>query len=424
MEAAPWCEEQLTTFPYSDAPPMSSPDDMLREAVADYQAGRLAEAGAGYHRVLSAQPSNHLALYGLALLSFRAGAKDETIDYVVRSLQYQPNVGPTWRWLGTLYLETGQPVEGKAAFKRVTELSPQSCEAWYDLAACVQREGDFDTAAKLLRRAVACPQPLARASESLANLLCRQGRVAEAARTVADWVKREPANPIARHMAAAIYQHSSPTRAPDDYVQAHFDAFADEFDSVLKTLKYQGPQLVAAALRAAAGDTATPVFAALLDAGCGTGLCGPLVRALCTHLVGVDLSANMLRHAQGRDCYDELALAELCGFMHSRPQAFDAIICADTFIYFGDLTAPLAAAHTALRTGGPFVFTVEALAPSDTAEMRLAVSGRYQHSEAYLRRVLDAGGFTIETLESQTARQDVGQDVPGFVVVARPIRQD
>ena len=47
MEAAPWCEEQLTAITYSDAPPMSSPDDMLREAVAAYQAGRLAEAGAG-----------------------------------------------------------------------------------------------------------------------------------------------------------------------------------------------------------------------------------------------------------------------------------------------------------------------------------------------------------------------------------------
>ena len=403
---------------------MSSPDDMLREAVAAYQAGRLAEAGAGYQRVLRAQPGNHLALYGLALLSFGAGAKDETIDYVVRSLKFQPNVGPTWRWLGTLYLETGRPVEGKAAFKRVTELSPQSCEAWYDLAACVQREGDLETAVKLLRRAVACPQPLSRASESLANLLCRQGRVAEAAQTVAGWLKREPANPIARHLAAAIFQHSSPARASDDYVQAHFDAFADDFDSVLKTLHYQGPQFVATALQAASAGAALPAFAVLLDAGCGTGLCGPLVRELCGRLVGVDLSAKMLYHAQARGDYDELAQAELSEFMQSRPQAFDAIICADTFIYFGELTAPLVAARTALRAGGPLVFTVEALPPSEPAQLRLGVSGRYQHSEAYLRRVLGASGFTIEALVSQSARQDVGRDVPGFTVVARPARRD
>ena len=39
----------------------------------------------------------------------------------------------------------------------------------------------------------------------------------------------------------------------------------------------------------------------ILDAGCGTGLCGPLLRPLAARLVGVDLSEKMVELA--RDWY-------------------------------------------------------------------------------------------------------------------------
>ncbi len=393
---------------------MSSPEELLRHAVAAYQAGRLGEAEVGYQRVLRVRPTDHLALYGLALLSYQTGAKEQAIDHLQRSLAFEPNIGLTWNWLGTLYIETGRLAEGKAAFQRATGLSPELCEAWCNLADCLLRERNFDTAAQLLRRAVTCPLPSSRAYEALANVLCRQQRMPEAAQTIAAWLAREPANPIARHMAAAICGHDSPSRAPDEYVRTHFDDFADSFDSVLKGLDYRGPELVAAALRAA-----TPVLASLLDAGCGTGLCGPLVRELCSRLVGVDLSAKMLHYAQQRRCYDELVTAELGAFMRSRPQAFDAIVCTDTLVYFGDLAEPLADAHTALRVGGPFVFTVEALPRDAPADHRLDVSGRYQHSETYLRRVLSERGFMVESLVPQTLRKDTGREVLGYLVVAR-----
>ena len=45
----------------------------------------------------------------------------------------------------------------------------------------------------------------------------------------------------------------------------------------------------------------------VLDAGCGTGLCGPLVAPYARRLVGVDLSARMLDAGRRRDSvYDEL----------------------------------------------------------------------------------------------------------------------
>jgi predicted TPR repeat methyltransferase len=400
---------------------MSSTEAMLRAAVAAYQAGRLAEAEVGYRQVLRKQPTSHLALYGLALLNFQAGATEQAIDYVRRSLKFEPSNGLTWNFLGTLYILTNRPIEAKAAFKRATELSPDLGEAWCNLAECLKREGDYDGASELLRRVLSGPQPPSRASESLADILRRQGRLAEAAQTVATWLAREPTNPIARHMSAALSGQGSPTRAPDEYVRTYFDTFADDFDSVLRTLNYRGPEFVTSALRAEASlrQHSMPVFAAILDAGCGTGLCGPHLRELCGRLIGVDLSPKMLHHAKQRGCYDELIAAELGTFMRSRPKAFDAIVCTDTLVYFGALTEPLASAHLALHEGGPLIFTVEALPESDPADHRLGISGRYLHSETYLRRVLRETGFMVESVAHQTLRKDTGSDVPGYTVVAR-----
>jgi len=400
---------------------MKSAEEIWRDAAASHQAGRLAAAEVGYRRVLRIRPNDHLALGGLALLSFQAGSKEQAIQYLLRSLVSEPNISPNWIWLGSLYFETGRLTEARAAFQRASELSPELSESWCNIAACMRQEGDVQGAEQQLRRALACPQPHWRAFEALATVLRDQGRLQEAAQVVADWLAREPENPTARHMAAALSGQEPPSRASDEYVQSHFDAFADAFDFALSRLNYRGPELIAMALRSAAAQghaTRVPPFSAILDAGCGTGLCGPLVRELGGRLVGVDLSPNMLHYARLRRCYDELVTAELGAFMRSRPQAFDAIVCADTFIYFGELAEPLAAARETMRPGGPLVFTVEELL-DDAADHRLDASGRYLHSEKYLRRVIGECGFMIESIAQQSVRKEMGRDVPGYLVVAR-----
>ena len=99
----------------------------------------------------------------------------------------------------------------------------------------------------------------------------------------------------------------------------------------------------------------------VLDAGCGTGLCGPLVAPYARRLVGVDLSARMLRQAEERHVYDALHKFELTAYLQDNPGAFDVIVSADTLVYFGPLEQVVVAAAAALRPGGRLVFTVEEL---------------------------------------------------------------
>ena len=100
--------------------------------------------------------------------------------------------------------------------------------------------------------------------------------------------QEEPRNPIALHMLAACTGRDVPRRASNGFVERTFDSFASSFEAKLQRLSYRAPALVAAMLE----DSRLEPLKCLdvLDAGCGTGLCGPLLASYARKLTGVDLS--------------------------------------------------------------------------------------------------------------------------------------
>jgi predicted TPR repeat methyltransferase len=68
--------------------------------------------------------------------------------------------------------------------------------------------------------------------------------------------------------------------------------------------------------------------------------------------------------------------------------------------------------------GGILIFTVEAQPENDQRSFRLNVSGRYAHAENYVRNVLQANGFIIQTLRREVLRREIGKDVAGYLVRA------
>jgi predicted TPR repeat methyltransferase len=156
----------------------------------------------------------------------------------------------------------------------------------------------------------------------------------------------------------------------------------------------------------------------VLDAGCGTGLCGPLVAQFARRLVGIDLSERMIAHARARNVYDELVKCELTAYLGDSTGAFDVIVSADTLVYFGPLEVVVAAAGNALRPGGRLIFTVEELigAGRDPG-YAISPSGRYCHSQEYLERVLADASLGSEIVAAEL-RLEAGDPVPGLVVRA------
>jgi predicted TPR repeat methyltransferase len=404
--------------------PVSTPDDTtLHNAIAAHNAGRLTEAEVGYRRALRKRPTDAGALYGLGLLYFHQGSLEAAIQHVSRSLVFAPANGRAWNTLGSMYMSTGLADEAKQAYGRAASVVPGMSEAWYNLGICHRNAGDIEKALQCLRTAASCDAPHPQSYEALATLLYQQSRGAEASEVYQQWFARDPHNAKARHMASAANGQTGKNgqampRASDSYVREHFDAAAASFDRNLADLEYRVPGLVAKAL----GDVAPrdgAQFYAVLDAGCGTGLCGPLLRPHCGHLVGVDLSPKMLDRARERGCYDELAAAEIGQYMRSSVEGFDAIVCADTLVYFGPLDEPFAAVRSALRAAGVLIFTVEALEANQGVDHKLTGTGRYAHTEDYLRRSLSHAGFELEGMRTEVLRQERSAPVSGFLAVAR-----
>ncbi|MDE3010094.1 MAG: tetratricopeptide repeat protein [Pseudomonadota bacterium] len=386
-----------------------------------------------------------------ALALFNAGRREEAVVTLQEALAAATTDPQGWNDLGNMLAHLDRLSEAATAFRRALGRAPRSAALWNNLGAVLQRDGHAVGAECAFRRAIALQDNFHQAHQNLAQLLESRGESLEAARhhclafvhgprdgktfamlglayyhlgkmdaaaqVYRDWLNAEPDNPVARHRLAACLREGVPTRVSDAYVEATFDAFAPTFDTHLRELGYQGPALIAQAL----ADCGTgPVSWRVLDAGCGTGLCGEVLRPFASQLDGVDLSAAMLARAYPRGLYDRLEKSELTAFMNSQRHAYDLVAAADSFNYFGELFPVFEAAANALVPGGVLVFTVEdGDGRCGDSGWHLAMHGRYVHDSRTVMQWLDLAGFSLSCVRSAALRRELGEEVHGRVFAAR-----
>jgi predicted TPR repeat methyltransferase len=425
--------------------------EALELAMKLHREGRLDQAEAIYRRILEAAPDHPDALHFFGVLSHQRGRSDEAIALIGRSIELQPDEPAPICNLGNVLVDRGRAEEAAEAYRRAIALDPDHVAAHNNLGALLKSLGRFDDAEASYRRAIALSPADPDFRNNLGHLLGAQGRgeealacyceaialaprsretrrllgmayyangqIDKASEVFREWVEEEPDDPTAQHMYAACSGENVPARAGDLYIAKTFDSFANSFDAKLGQLGYQAPQLVAHALARACGAPEKRLDC--LDAGCGTGLCGPLIAPYVRRLVGVDLSSGMLERARSREIYDELVRAELTAFLDAQAAAYDVVISADTFVYFGALDGVLKAAARALRADGLLLFTVEEASGAGAAGHRINPHGRYSHERAYVARAVEEAGFAVAALEPAVLRQEAAKPVHGLVVTAR-----
>jgi predicted TPR repeat methyltransferase len=374
------------------------------------QAGQAAVAGLLLDQALKANPS-HGALraeLGMALAS--AGSRDAAAEAFERALLDDPVNADAHFGL----TELGATDVLIRALRAAVSARPSDPAAHFALGNALLDADDESAARDSFRRAVELEPKMARRHVTAGARLAMAGRYEQARRVYAWGLTFNPADPQLRHLARALDGGVGPERAADEYVADLFDDFADSFDDTLVgRLEYRAPELVVEAVR-----TRLPVPAertlTVLDAGCGTGLCGSLLRPLAGRLVGIDLSEKMLERAQATGAYDELRVAEIAAAMMAEPAAYDVIVAADVLPYFGALDDLFAAAATALRPDGLLAVTVERY---DEEGYVLRSSGRYAHGAAYLRSMAAEAGLRCLDLHECSPRLEAGKPVEGYVAV-------
>ncbi len=425
-----------------------SVEEALSIAVLAQQHGHLDNAEQIYRQVLEKVPDHPDAAHFLGLLLSQRGDHAAAARLIEALLAEYPEHADGWSNLGLVYKAQGRLEAAVDAFRRALALQPRHSNAYSNLGILLRAQGQIAAAEEAYRKAIAIDPSHARAHHNLGVLLQGCGRIPEAViaysracvldpahaeskrllahayavigergkavEVLRSWLLKEPDHPIALHLLAACSGEGVPARASDACVEQMFDEFAASFDAKLAKLLYRAPQLTATLLAEALPAPAKALDIA--DAGCGTGLCGPLLAPFARRLVGVDLSGGMLGRARERGVYDELVREELTSFLRRHESAFDGIVSADTLVYFGDLEPVLRALATALRAGGVTVFTLEEAAEqTGNVGFVLDTHGRYGHAEAYVRQVLESVQLEPTIVRAQL-RMEAGKPVPGLVV--------
>jgi predicted TPR repeat methyltransferase len=392
----------------------------LEAAITSHRAARLEEAESCYQDLLSLDPADPDALHFLGLLRFHQGRAIEAEDLIRRSLAHAPRNPHAWNNLGNVLFATERLDLAADAYLNALEIDMEFGAPWKNLGECLERAGSPERAIGLFQHIIETVPGFVPAYDALGRLLRIFGRPDEARAVYERWLELEPDRPTARHMLAAISQNDVPLRADDSYVRELFDAFSSDFDEKLARLEYRAPTL---ALQQLAASFPAEVQFDVLDAGCGTGLCGPPLRAYARHLTGLDLSERMIAKARARGCYDALIAAELGEHLKANAGAYDLIVCVDTLCYFGALEEILCSARHALRSAGALVFTVEWWQTVDVFDTyKLRPHGRYVHARSYVERCLAAAAFMSVDVEIAVLRKEIREDVKGLVVSAHADR--
>jgi predicted TPR repeat methyltransferase len=426
-------------------------EEAVAMAIQYHQHNDFERAAYIYRTILDAVPDQPESLNFLGVLLHQTGNSDEGAQLIQKAIEVSPDYADAVSNRGNIHRFQGEYSEAEACYRRVLELDPEHGDSLNNLGVVLKNQrklseaesvlrhavelhpnrpyvhfnfgnvlehlGDREAATKEFRRAIQLKPDLRDAYDALGRSLARQKRRDEALCVYRELLEYSPGDPVAQHMLAAMGGEAMPQRASSDYVTTTFDGFADTFDTILRHLDYRAPSLVVERMERAGLKPAGILD--VLDAGCGTGLCGPKLRPFARQLIGVDLSGKMLAKAKARKAYDELIQGDIVECLRERPNSIDVAVSADTLIYFGELQEVLTAAWNALRSGGYLIFTLEDLIHPGSDDYVLEIHGRYAHRESYVRRILEQVGFRDLDIGRTELRKELEESVLGQVVFAR-----
>ena len=398
------------------APPPPADEPFARsralffEGIGHFENGRLEQARQCFEECQALTPGRPSVLGNLGVTLFHLGRWEEALPVLRQATAADPALADAWVCLGLGHEAQRQWPAAAEALEKALALAPRRVPLWLTLGQVHLRLGAVQRALQAFDRALEADPACAPAWSERGSLLRELRRYDEAAACFEKALALGGDAELNRYYLASVRSAEAPAAPPRRYVEQLFDSYAAEFQShAVGTLGYRGFETLLAPLVRAGRR-----YRHVLDLGCGTGLCAPLIAPLADVLDGVDVSSAMLEEARKLGLYRELVHADLAEFLAATALRCDLILAADVFIYVGGLTDVVRSARRILEPGGCLAFTVE-LAEAGR-DVQLLPSLRYAHSEGYLRRLADEAGFTRVRAFQAPLRHDQAVPVAGLYV--------
>lgn len=162
-------------------PIRQSPADgaLLQAALRHHQEGRLADAEAGYRRLLQRDPEQPDALHLLGVIALQQGRHEDAVRQIERALRRSPDNVAFLSNLGVARQGLGDLEAARVALARAVSLDRRNLAARFNLGVTLAALGRHQEAAEQYRAALTLAPGHLGAQQNLAVALHLQGRVDE-----------------------------------------------------------------------------------------------------------------------------------------------------------------------------------------------------------------------------------------------------
>lgn len=155
-------------------------ESQFQAALRDQQAGRLAEAEAGYHRLLDRNPKHARAQHNLGLVMLDGGRPGGALAHLHYAMALDPTLAEGHNTLGNALRQLGYSAEAEASYRRAVEIKPGYALAWGNLARLLAEQKQDEEAEACYRKAIGANPRYREAYLNFGNLLRKNKRTQEA----------------------------------------------------------------------------------------------------------------------------------------------------------------------------------------------------------------------------------------------------
>ena len=181
--------------------------NLIRNGLADHQAGRLRQAEAAYRQVLAIAPAHAGALYLLGVVAYQSGRHDLAIDRFQQAIASNRALPEAHNDLGKALRGCGRFAEAEASYREALRLRPDWAEVHNNLAAVLFELGRPQEAEASCREALRLRPDYPEAHNNLAIVLLELGRFAEAEACSREALRLRPGYPEARNSLGGALQN-------------------------------------------------------------------------------------------------------------------------------------------------------------------------------------------------------------------------